>query len=641
MSFAILRFEKIKSLSDLKGMTSHWDRSRLTPNADPKPHPEAVQFLHGQDPVAEVERRLPEKRRKDAVLCMEGLLSASPEYFRPDNPSQAGVYDPKRTEAWVKASMAWLRKEFGDRLASAVLHLDEATPHIQVAIVPLDRTTGRLDAKTQFGRAELRRFQTDYAKALKPLGIRRGVEGSQAKHQDVQRYYGLVNAAQEPPELSLRDKAALTVGRTTETVEQLLAQAADSRMVRDELEKAQSRLRASEDRANREQDLRLAAETARDVALDQAKQAKGTLASQVRELPLAQILPFLGYSRRHKDQDSEWIGPAGPLTTEVAKGKPNKFFLQDAGQGGRGAIDLVKAVMGVDYAGALGWLARFVTEDALVADAAAEATASARELMDKVRTAPEPVLMLSPDAADRAQVLQKLEAVGLEPTEASKLQGLGLVGAARFGQRLHVAFPLFQDHHTDPNEQPVGYVVEDLSQPQARPRRFGAPGIWRFTHRSGYEGADRLVHVFTSTPSEALALWNIARLEQGFLPQLEQDNIQRTVYVATGWTGQEHHTRLMTRAKADQASLVLAYRDDDWSRAHRQPLAQEAQKQAIPTASVTGVLSLLTLQSFAQLWLAILREGAERLLERLTAAREARRKRQQEIEAAKRGQGRG
>jgi hypothetical protein len=251
-----------------------------------------VQFLHGQDPVAEVERRLPEKRRKDAVLCMEGLLSASPEYFRPNNPSQAGVYDPKRTEAWVKASMAWLRKEFGDRLASAVLHLDEATPHIQVAIVPLDRTTGRLDAKTQFGRAELRRFQTDYAKALKPLGIRRGVEGSQAKHQDVQRYYGLVNAAQEPLELSLRDKAALTVGRTPETVEQLLAQAADSRRVRDELEKAQSRLRASEDRADREQELRMAAEMARDAAVDQAKQAERALASQVRELPLAQILPF-------------------------------------------------------------------------------------------------------------------------------------------------------------------------------------------------------------------------------------------------------------------------------------------------------------------------------------------------------------
>ncbi|MBA1159417.1 MobV family relaxase, partial [Microvirga mediterraneensis] len=429
MSFAILRFEKIKSLSDLKGMTAHWDRSRPTPNADPNPHPEAVQFLHGQDPVAEVERRLPEKRRKDAVLCLEGLLSASPEYFRPDTPSQAGVYDPKRTEAWVKASMAWLRKEFGDRLASAVLHLDEATPHIQVAIVPLDRTTGRLDAKTQFGRAELRRFQTDYAKALKPLGIRRGVEGSQAKHQDVQRYYGLVNAAQEPPELSLRDKAALTVGRTTETVEQLLAQATDSRMIRDELEKAQSRLRASEDRADREQKLRGAAETARDGALKQAQQAERALASQVRELPLPQILPFLGYSRRHKDQDEEWIGPAGPLTTEAAKGKPNKFFLQDAGQGGRGAIDLVKAVMGADYAGALGWLARFVTDDALVAAAAAEATASAREALSEARAMPAPVLALSPDPNDLAQVFQKLEADGMDPKEAAKLQELGLVGA--------------------------------------------------------------------------------------------------------------------------------------------------------------------------------------------------------------------
>ncbi|MBA1159425.1 hypothetical protein [Microvirga mediterraneensis] len=256
-------------------------------------------------------------------------------------------------------------------------------------------------------------------------------------------------------------------------------------------------------------------------------------------------------------------------------------------------------------------------------------------------TAPAPVLALSPDPNDLAQVFQKLEADGMDPKEAAKLQELGLVGAARFGQRLHVAFPLFQDHHTDPAEPPVGYVVEDLSQPQAQLRRFGAPGLWRFSHRSGYEGADRLVHVFTSTPGEALALWNIARLEQGFLPQLEQDTIQRTVFVATGWTGQEHRARLWARAKADQASLVLAYRDDDKGRIQSQSMAQEAQKQAIPTASVTGVLSLLSLQNFAQLWLTILREGAERLLERLKAAREARRKRQQEIEAAKRGQGRG
>lgn len=76
MSFAILRFEKIKSMAGLAGMSSHWNRSRDTPNADPKAPEGAVSFLIGEDPVAEVQRRLPEKRRKDAVLCMEGMLSA-------------------------------------------------------------------------------------------------------------------------------------------------------------------------------------------------------------------------------------------------------------------------------------------------------------------------------------------------------------------------------------------------------------------------------------------------------------------------------------------------------------------------------------------------------------------------------------
>ena len=34
--------------------------------------------------------------RKNGVLCVEMLLTASPEYFRPDNPSRAGYYEPER-----------------------------------------------------------------------------------------------------------------------------------------------------------------------------------------------------------------------------------------------------------------------------------------------------------------------------------------------------------------------------------------------------------------------------------------------------------------------------------------------------------------------------------------------------------------
>ena len=55
---------------------------------------------------------------KDLVMA-ECLLSASPEFFQ-----QKGA-----TEAWTKQSVAWLKKEFGDKLLSAVLHMDEQTPH--------------------------------------------------------------------------------------------------------------------------------------------------------------------------------------------------------------------------------------------------------------------------------------------------------------------------------------------------------------------------------------------------------------------------------------------------------------------------------------------------------------------------------
>jgi hypothetical protein len=40
--------------------------------------------------------------------------------------------------------MNWLREKYGDRVISAVLHLDEATPHLQFLILPLD-DNGRLN----------------------------------------------------------------------------------------------------------------------------------------------------------------------------------------------------------------------------------------------------------------------------------------------------------------------------------------------------------------------------------------------------------------------------------------------------------------------------------------------------------------
>jgi hypothetical protein len=147
---------------------------------------------------ADIIAKLPRPPRPDTVLAIEAVLSASPDYFRPTRPTEAGEYDEPRMRAWATASVDWLKREFGERnIVAAVLHLDESTPHIHALIIPLDETprqkgpTPRLNAKRWLGdREKLSALQDSYALSLADLGIERGVRGSKAEHQDIRRYYG-------------------------------------------------------------------------------------------------------------------------------------------------------------------------------------------------------------------------------------------------------------------------------------------------------------------------------------------------------------------------------------------------------------------------------------------------------------------
>ncbi|WP_019130870.1 MobV family relaxase [Alistipes communis] len=138
------------------------------------------------------------------------MLSGSPEDMK--RIRQAGQLD-----AWVKDSCGWLQKTFGkENVVSAVLHLDEKTPHIHATVVPIVRgerrkaklerernaASGkrtyrtkkdrhRLCADDVMARDKLKAYQTTYAEAMAKYGLRRGVEGSEAKHISIstQQYY--------------------------------------------------------------------------------------------------------------------------------------------------------------------------------------------------------------------------------------------------------------------------------------------------------------------------------------------------------------------------------------------------------------------------------------------------------------------
>ncbi|MDY7558966.1 MobV family relaxase [Pseudomonas sp. CCC3.2] len=129
--------------------------------------------------------KLPERRRKGAVLCIEYLITASPEAFARHGgtmPDTGGYFD--RAIAWLKA------RHGGANIVCAEIHLDETTPHLVAYVVPLTKD-GRLSVRDFLGgAAKLRKMQTDFHHwSEKPFGLSRGIERATATLHKVGQYY--------------------------------------------------------------------------------------------------------------------------------------------------------------------------------------------------------------------------------------------------------------------------------------------------------------------------------------------------------------------------------------------------------------------------------------------------------------------
>lgn len=99
------------------------------------------------------------------------VLSASPEYFRPDDPEAVGTWNEDRLAAWQEASMNQLRKEHGADLIFAELHLDEDTPHIHAVVAPTYLKKARVPGKKKRGET-LEQFEERKAAARASEGVR-------------------------------------------------------------------------------------------------------------------------------------------------------------------------------------------------------------------------------------------------------------------------------------------------------------------------------------------------------------------------------------------------------------------------------------------------------------------------------------
>ena len=190
MPYAIMRCSKLKTSGGVAASLQHNFRERETPNANPEltPNNKHLHATSTDEAMGKLRELLPAKRRKDAVLAVEYLMTASPEWWKTATPQQQ--------DAFFSRSMEWLADKYGTaNIFAATIQLDEKTPHLSAFVVPIT-PDGRLSAKEFIGNRHLmRNDQTSFAEKVKDLGLERGIEGSKARHQRVQQHYGLLNRA--------------------------------------------------------------------------------------------------------------------------------------------------------------------------------------------------------------------------------------------------------------------------------------------------------------------------------------------------------------------------------------------------------------------------------------------------------------
>lgn len=217
--FAILRVKKIsgergKGKSNLSAAARHNLRERHTANARPEDTRHNI-YLAGAKTAKELmqlwEERAPEKVRKNAVPALEYVMTASPE--------EMAAMGQIKSEDYLRDAFAWVEEKHGaENILSAVIHMDETTPHLQVLVIPLDER-GKLNARALVGsKPELSAMQTDYAERVgAKYGLERGIERSGASHETIKSYHGRANA-NERISLDLPERATgRFMGRGGET----------------------------------------------------------------------------------------------------------------------------------------------------------------------------------------------------------------------------------------------------------------------------------------------------------------------------------------------------------------------------------------------------------------------------------------
>ena len=159
---AILRFEKHKG-NPARPLEAHHERQKEQYASNPdidtsrskynfyivKPEGRYYHFIQSRIEQAGC------RTRKDSTRFVDTLITASPEFFKGKS--------PKEIQAFFQRAADFLIGRVGrENIVSAVVHMDEKTPHLHLTFVPLTKDN-RLCAKEIIGnRANLTKWQDDF-----------------------------------------------------------------------------------------------------------------------------------------------------------------------------------------------------------------------------------------------------------------------------------------------------------------------------------------------------------------------------------------------------------------------------------------------------------------------------------------------
>lgn len=248
-------------------MTAHIARTHMPPNAVPELtylNEELVEFPEGvADRTEAINYRLDHagltrKIGTNQVRAIRIMLTGSHDDMK-------RIAAEGRIKEWCADNLDWLRKTYGkDNVVSAVLHMDEATPHIHATVVPIvtgerrkvrEKKTDepgkrkyrkksvarpRLCADDVMTRVKLKGYQDSYAEAMAKYGLQRGIDGSEARHVTTQEFYRNAIAQQQ----GLQDNIGELLRIEEEKRKAIERATKQEQVTRDELTKTEAELKA-------------------------------------------------------------------------------------------------------------------------------------------------------------------------------------------------------------------------------------------------------------------------------------------------------------------------------------------------------------------------------------------------------------